>query len=674
VLVCGLSFALAAETIRPRTDEPEGPFRVGGGIVSAVEGPTRPAPLPAASDRFSPATTRSVTAALKISGATMAGSLRGFNLTPDGSTAVYLADQETSGRIELYSTPVDGSATPTKISDGIVFGTGDNGVSAFQITADGSRVVFTADAEAGGGSDDLYAVPVDGSAAPVRLSATDQRPVTAFGVAPVGGSVVYFGRDPASGTVELFTAPDDAAGQARRLSDVGAGNPTGAVVFATIAPDGTRAVFAADGQTDGVFQWYGVALDAATPGTSVQLSDAITTVGLVAIGPDSSHVVYTADENVGGVFELFEVAISGGAAIRLNGPMAGIGVRALRVAPDGSRVAYLADQTTAGVVEVYAATSGTAESGMRISDPMSGTQSADSLNLVPDGMAVLYEADQTTPGTYDLFRTAIDGSAASGTLYGATAPSGAGSFGELGTPVIGMRAVFPVVSSVVDLFSVPFDGSGSASAINDPLPTGQDVINAFLPPSATTLLMYGSGPAGGAAVGRVWVAPIARDLPPVQVNTTASSGAVGVVDYRIDSTQSFAVWAQDPQTAGKVELFSEALDTDSDGVANAVDNCPFDANALQDPVVFGQTVSAVDGSTLSWPNPTAVRWVRGPLAQVGPLVTDRTGTLPDTRAFSDGDVPPAGGGFYYLFAPDCGGRSYQTTLGTEPSRDAAGLP
>ena len=95
----------------------------------------------------------------KISGASMAGSVTAFAISPDGSTAVYIADQDTAGRFELYSTPVDGSATPTKISAGLAFGAGDDGVSNFQISPDGSRVAFLADPTLGvAGVKNIYIV------------------------------------------------------------------------------------------------------------------------------------------------------------------------------------------------------------------------------------------------------------------------------------------------------------------------------------------------------------------------------------------------------------------------------------------------------------------------------------------------------------------------------------
>jgi subtilisin family serine protease len=56
------------------------------------------------------------------------------------------------------------------------------------------------------------------------------------------------------------------------------------------------------------------------------------------------------------------------------------------------------------------------------------------------------------------------------------------------------------------------------------------------------------------------------------------------------------------------------------------------------------------------------------------LATDATGTLLGVTSYSDSAVPFLGSGWFYLFAPDCGARSYQTTLGAEPNRDLAALP
>jgi len=337
-------------------------------------------------------------------------------------------------------------------------------------------------------------------------------------------------------------------------------------------------------------------------------------------------------------------------------------------------VAYLADQNTAGVNEVYTAQMLVAGSGTRLNTPMSGTQYTDTLNISPDGTTVVYEADQTIPGTYELFRVPINASAGPSTLHALAPPASAGFFQGLGTPIIGRRAVYPVFGATMDLFSVPFDGSAPFEQINDPLASGQELFNVFLPSSARRLMAYGFGPSSGTATAKIVSVPIRSDLPTEQVNVTAAAGAEGALGYEISSDEKYAVYLQDQDTLGKPELYSRELDSDADTVVNAADNCPFIANTSQAPVVFGPTVVAVSTTTFTWGTPLDVRFVRGPLISVSTLVINLSGTLNDVTGYTEIGVPAAGSGWYYLFAYDCPGRSYQTVLGAEPARDLAAFP
>lgn len=612
----------------------------------------------------------------KISGTPMSGSVTAFRLSPDGTKAVFIADKDTLGRFELYAAPVSGSTAPVKISTGVTFGSGDNGVSSFQITPDSTRVVFLADPNTGGGIDEIFSAPIDGSSAALRLSVSGTAPVTTFGIAPGGASVVYFGNDTAfgGGNVEVYRATIGVASSGVQLSDVSQLNAAGNVVAARISPDSARVIYAGDASADNVFQWHSAPLAAAGPGADVQLSAALGSVALVRISPDSSRVVYTADENVVGRMEVFSTPIAGGTRIQLNPAMAGDGATAIEISPDGTRVGYLADQTTAGVNEVHGALMLVAGSGIRLNTPMSGTQYADTLNIGPDGATVLYEADQTTPGTYELYRVPIDASGPPSNLHPLTAPSDAGYFAELGTPIIGRRAVYPVFGAAVDLFSVPFDGSGPYEQINDPLAAGDTLFNVFLPAAGTRLMAYGSGPSTGAAARKVFAAPIRSDLPVEQVNVTAAAGSLGVQGYEISSNQAYAVYLQDQDTGGKPELYSRELDSDADTVINAADNCPFVANPAQTAVVFPATVLALNTTTFTWGTRLDARFVRGPLTTVSSLVTNASGTLTDATGYVDPVSPAASSGFWYLFAPDCPGRSYQSALGEEPARDLAAFP
>ncbi len=494
----------------------------------------------------------------KISGTPMAGSVSAFAISPDGVRVVFIADKDTAGLPELYSVPAGGSTAPVKLSTGLPFGSGDAGVSAFQITPDSTRVVFLADPNTGGGMDEIFSAPIDASGAPVRLNAGGEAPVTAFGITPDGTRAVFFGVDTtfASGATEVFSALIGSASSAVQLSDIGQGNVQGNAVAADFSPDGARVIYAADATTDNVFQWYSVPAAATGPGSDVQLSAALSSVALLQVSPDSTRVVFTSDANTLSKMEIFSEPIGGGTRIKLNPSMAGDGVTAISIGPTGTRVAYLADQTTAGVNEVYGALIATAASGVRLNVPMTGHQYADTLNIGPDGITVLYEADQDTPDTYELFRVPADASAGPTALHSLTSPSDVGSFSGVGTPIIGRRVVYPVFGSTVDLFSVPYDGSASYAQVNATLAAGTSLFNAFLPSQATRLMGYGTGPSAGTATSKVFATPIRADFPGEQINVTAGAGALGVLAYEISSDQAYGVYLQDQDTQGKPELYS----------------------------------------------------------------------------------------------------------------------
>jgi len=614
----------------------------------------------------------------KISGTPMAGSVATFRVSPNGVTVVFIADKDTAGRFELYSAPANGSAAPVKLSAGLPFGSGDIGVSDFQISPDSLKVVFLADANTGGGFNEIFSAPINASAAPVRLNTAAMAPVTSFGITPDSARAVFFGTDTAtaSGAVELFAATIGTASSAVQLSDVGLGNALGDVVAADFSPNSARVVYAADGTANEVFQWYSVPINALGPGSDVQLSAALSSVGLVRVSPDSSRVVYTSDDNVFQRMEVFSKPLAGGTRVQLNPSMVGDGATAIEISPDGARVGYLADQNTAGVNEVYSAQILVASSGTRLNTPMSGSQYTDTLSISPDSTTVVYVADQNTPGTYEVYGAPLNAGAGPTLLHDLTSPNTAGYFQGLGAPIIGRRAVYPVFGfgAAVDLFSVPYDASASFIRVNDPLPAGQVLFDSFLPYAARRLMAYGFGPSTDTATRTIVSGPIRSDLPVEQINVTSGAAAIGVLGYEISSDERYGIYLQDQDTAGKPELYSRELDSDADTVINAADNCPFIANPTQQPVVFPATVLALSTTTFSWSTPLDVRFVRGPLSSVRTYGIDRSGTLVEATGYTDTSAPAGGAGFWYLFAPDCPGRSYQTVLGAEPARDLAAFP
>lgn len=248
--------------------------------------------------------------------------MSGGDVLPDfllvAGRAIYRADQEVDERIELYTVPLDGSSPPLKLSGAPV--SGGDVRAAFQVSPDGSRVVFLADREADERVE-LFSVPIDGSSGPVKLNA---------GLV-AGGDVVS----------------------------------TSGFPF-RISPDGTRVVYRADQARDEVFELYSVPIDR---GPALQISGLLPAGGDVLgdfeIGADGREVLYVADQDADDVFELFRTPIDRIKASRkisaplvAGGDVLGAnGIPRIEVAPD-SRVLYIADQDVDGVFELYLTSSG----------------------------------------------------------------------------------------------------------------------------------------------------------------------------------------------------------------------------------------------------------------------------------------------------------------------------
>ncbi len=136
----------------------------------------------------------------------------------------------------------------------------------------------------------------------------------------------------------------------------------------------------------------------------------------------------------------------------------------------------------------------------------------------------------------------------------------------------------------------------------------------------------------------------------------------------------------------------DAVDTDTDGVVDVIDNCPAQANSgqqdadgdqvgdvcdtcadtpnpAQGPAALGQTLLATNAQAFDWATPVDVLYARGPLSAVGTYTTDVVQALPHASALSDAAQPGAGSGFFYLVRPDCPAGSWQSTVGAEPGRD-----
>ena len=125
-----------------------------------------------------------------------------FQISPDSSRVVYMADQDTDGVWELFSVPIGGGGT-TKLN-GPMVAAGDVD-SLFGIIPDGSRVVYRADQDVNS-KRELYSVPVTGGP-DIKLNSTPTAggDVSTCAISTDGERLIYFSDEQIDGVTELYS-------------------------------------------------------------------------------------------------------------------------------------------------------------------------------------------------------------------------------------------------------------------------------------------------------------------------------------------------------------------------------------------------------------------------------------------------------------------------------------
>ncbi|MBK6326908.1 MAG: hypothetical protein IPF56_13390 [Chloroflexi bacterium] len=204
---------------------------------------------------------------------------------------------------ELYSVPLSGSAPPVKLNSTLP-SEGDVTWN-FQISEDSSRVVYIAD-QSTDGVFEMFSVPLDGSLPPTKLNGTLVNP--SFIDISANSSWVVF----TAGNTGLYSAPLDGSLPPIKLSDP---LPSGGVIgpwSSQISPDSSQVVYLTNQYTDYVVELFSVSINRSTSPIQLDLSQArVGDVRNAQISADSSRVVYIADQDTDDVNEIYSVPISG---------------------------------------------------------------------------------------------------------------------------------------------------------------------------------------------------------------------------------------------------------------------------------------------------------------------------------------------------------------------------
>jgi len=263
-----------------------------------------------------------------------------FVLTPDGRSALYVADQELDETFELYRVALDGRSAPVRLHPPLREGRSVK--ATFQLTPDGTRVLFASDLGVAERFD-LYVAPLDGSSAPRKLSqkANGGGDVREIALTPDGTSALYLADQAVDGQFDLWRVPLDGSAPPLRLNDVL--DPDGDVSEFAVDPTGTWALYLADALGDEERGLYAVPLDGSAPpreffprSSPVAYAD----VGRFVVTPDGTRVAF-----LGAVtpnyFALYVAPLDGSVpAKNLRSLGSYLPNWDLRLTPDGTRAVY----------------------------------------------------------------------------------------------------------------------------------------------------------------------------------------------------------------------------------------------------------------------------------------------------------------------------------------------
>ena len=488
-----------------------------------------------------------------------------FQVTADSSTVVFRGDFDLNERIDLYSTPADGSGSPIKLTESLAV---DHDVSSFDLSPDSIWVVYKSYQDLYG-MQELYSARADGSISPIKLHTplSADQDIEDFAISPDSTSVVYIRSDNAG--MKLFSVPIDGSASPVELS--GTLVPGGGVHGFKISNDSTRVVYEAIKDAVDVTELYTVPIDGSAP--SVKLNNALTPGGNVEffrISADSSRVVYRADQNTVGAKELFSVPITGGTpAVVLNSPLPpGGSVIQFVISENSQWVVYMADEAVDGVVELFSVPITGGASPERLNGAFTADRDVTDFEISDAFNRVVYVADESTNGLFELFSAPIDGSAPAIKLNHAFATGDVDPF-KLSND--GSRVVYRVTRSADEPFEVysvavdrMFEPVKLLDGIEPPVPDyyypGPEFDNsrfAISPDSGSVIFVTDAETSGR---NELFSIPIDAGLPLQKVSS------IFISDFVVLPDSSRVVYIADQNRYRVIDIFSAPIDGSAPGV------------------------------------------------------------------------------------------------------------
>jgi len=458
-----------------------------------------------------------------------------FQISPDGNYVIYLADQNTDNVFELFSAPIDGSSAAVKLNGDLV--SNGNVLSSFKISPDSSRVIYQAD-QNNNDIFELFSAPIDGSASASRLNSnlpSGGDVLGDFKISSDSSHVVYLADQNNNQVNELYSVPINGSANPTRLNTQLSGNRDVFPIF-HISTNGQQVAYIADQNTNDIHELFSVSI---TGGMPIKISGNLTNGGDVLnfqYSLDDNYIVYLADRNTDETKELFSILLSNiSQQTRLNGNLVSGGdvFSNYQISNSSTRVVYTSDQQTNNQIELYSVpiNGGTAR---KLNSGLNSDGDVITYQLSHDDRYVVYLADQRADELNELFSTPLQG----GSIVRLN--SNLISNGDVSTRFVispdSSQVIYSAdqtVNEETELFRVPIRATSDPLKLNTNLPSQGRVLQFDITPDGQNVIYRGDQ--NQAEIREVFAVDVSMPLeprPPVEdfcFPIKAQNGSVALV-------------------------------------------------------------------------------------------------------------------------------------------------
>lgn len=486
-------------------------------------------------------------------------------ISPDGKWIVFHADVETDNVPEIYSARRFGGA-PVRLS--AVRPQSSDSLRPIQITPDSRHVIFSIDQETLG-RQEIWSVPIQGPAtAAAKLSPPTPLAAEAQGspVISPGGEHVLFAFGVTGGTRELWSAPADGSAPAIRLSP---DPPPGATGVGLQRFSAQRIVFSGDFATAGRAELWSAPYDGSALAT--RISGSMTSGGNVVealFTPDELRVVYQADQRFNEQFELFSVPVTGpfSAAERVSPDLvAGGDADTPQISSDGTRVIFTADALVNDRVELWSAPlAGPAAAAIRLNEELVANGDVQPLfgfNEL-DGF-VVFRADFQVDERFEVLLVPTAGPASASVNITGSMVAGGDVTGAAVVPVGSESYVIAVGDLRIDgkneFHTAPGDGSGDLTPLFSAIPAGEDLHPNCAGEFVGEELVF-CADAIDLGVVLAFRVPMNRSAEPEMISTGTAGAASDVTELDVDPSGTWAYFRWDREVDERHDLYRTRAD------------------------------------------------------------------------------------------------------------------